>query len=227
MIKSVSDSIADVKYGSQQIAKAYYGDALVLEIDEWVEYEFPNADAYIGGSGGTYGFTSSRSVEDTGATVYNGEGRMLNNNQNDSMKVLVKNETWTTANFILPAEWNNVQLKRFRTKGSAISGTVLPSWVNVYVSPIAESIDNSNQFVRAKNLGSSTNPAISDAYSVSTDNFDSDFDPTMKCKTLRIRFMRSGASSSRSTLRSGNFYFTFLIKKSELAAWKSNYNVST
>ena len=224
MIYSGSSSIGDVKYGSQQIGKAYYGSDLVWNKSNWVEYEFPNNNAYFNGPGGMYGFTSARAIEDTGATVYAGEARMLNNVQSDCMRVSTLGDQWITVDFTIPDDWNDARLTSFRTDGTAISNTVLPSWINVYVSPASEQIGDSGQFVRVKQLGSSTNPPISDVYSVS--DFASGFNPATICKTLRIRFMHSSTSTTRKTVRSGNFYFKFLIKKNALTTWATNYNVA-
>ena len=218
-------------YNESEITSASYNPSLLSSLkyngvevlDGWVEYEFPNENAYLNGPGGMYGFTSSRSLEDTGGTVFHGEGRMLNNTQSDCMRASTLGNKWVTANFVLPDDWGDARLASFRTDGTAVSSTILPSWINVYVSPIPEQISSSKQIVRAKQLSSSTTPPISDSYFV--DNFSSDFNPKSTCKTIRFRFLHGSTSSTRKTLRSGNFYIKFLIKKSALKTWANNYNV--
>ena len=46
MIKFGNFSVGNVKFGSQQVTKVYYGSDLVWE-DPWVEYTFPNENAIM------------------------------------------------------------------------------------------------------------------------------------------------------------------------------------
>ena len=62
MINFGNFSVGNVKFGSQQVTKVYYGSDLVWE-DPWVEYTFPTENAKMQ-EGSALGFNATANASD-------------------------------------------------------------------------------------------------------------------------------------------------------------------
>lgn len=206
MIYSGDSPISDVKYGSQQMDKVYHGSDLVWERDKWVEYVFPNDDAFVS-SEENYGLTVA---EDYGFTVSlhknSGEGLYgsvtlgFNNDDSNSPKITGTHSGYSQYyHIVLPAQFQNAIFCNIKCHNFSYS--------DAYVTAGSDNdFNNANNWTR---YGSTP----------FSDWFASDFNA--RCKRINIKTFSSGASYYM-----GSFHLKFKIRQSDLQAWKNQYNVS-
>lgn len=225
MIKSGSSSIADVKFGSQQIAKVYHGSDLVWERDEWVEYTFPNTtngvDIKCSSTTGL-GFIFAAGTDDSShATrcyhMFDDQAWTMQRKSNLGNNGYVYG-IYTYA--VFPPQWGTVLLKTVRVTNLNSSSYYL---YNLYSTPNRTKVidSNDNVIVKTTQTGDLENQIFNFEYSqgssaqTSLDNLES----------AAIRLFATRRSSKISEIDGGNYTLTFLIKKSGLKAWLDAFSL--
>ena len=219
MIQSGSSSIADVKFGSQQIAKVCYGSDLVWEKDVWEEHTFPNSSEYFTSSD-LLGFELQANPKSTTSYLY----QIMDSNVSQNQTQLATLDTASDANngrmgwlgIRFPTEWGTVKIKNFN----------INQWGNIYRYKIFSSTD------RNLELSTSYNPLDGEVkiFEKASSNMSSStyYRPTVNgteqdVAARMLRLAGDQRSTSYNLIYLGNFTLTFLIKKSCYNAWKARY----
>ena len=222
MINLGSTSIADVKFGSQQMSKAYHGADLVWS--NLAQYEFSNSSAYMTGSSGSsaLGFTITDKLP-SGSTRQEGAWNIFANNSRSMFVYMSKNAT-TIVNFVFPDELGDVIL--LDIKGIQVSasgaGYSRAGSVTILTSPLSKAAtdddtNGANGFRVIKTISGSTqyNNFFTNTYGNNVLH-----PPTVK--TLRIKFSSANGGSTPSE----KYKMRLLVNPDNLAAWKAKYNIS-
>lgn len=196
MIILNNSSVADVKYGSQQVDKVYHGSNLVWE--QYVEYVFPNANAYMRNDS-DYGFEVSVTLN-TGYNeiMSNSPACGLNNNDADAPQINNTQKGYTHHyRIVLPTQFQDAIFCNIRWNHS-----------EAYLFKVnAGTINNAAQCFTSTNTNK-------EAWN------ESDFN-IQPCEVVEII-----TSSPSTQYYVGNFYLKFKIPRSKLQAWKRQYGVS-
>ena len=198
MIYSGDSPIADVKYGSQQVDKVYHGSDLVWERDKWVEYVFPNDDAFMS-SEEDYGFEVSIKLNSNTNEISYNLLFGLNNNKTNAPKIVNTHEDWSHVYKIkLPSQFQNaifchIDVYKTTAKRNIVKAGVDENSLTQYctLQPSANGNASSPDF-SASNCG-------------------------MICITT---------VAPDTSYYTGSYFLKFKIRQSDLQAWKNQYNVS-
>ena len=215
MIKYSSQSIVDVKYGSQQVDKVYHGSDLVWERDKWVEFSFPTASKAMSGNN-SCGFGAS------GATIYNSNASYAYYKSFDSPKLstyecFVVAGSSTTPKLVLnfPSEFGGKAIVTSInvTPAGCCSELNYAEGGNIW---LMNSLSNSND--------SSTMTWYS-GFSPKSGNGTATYYPASAAVDLPCTGIVF-ASKSKTAAKYGNIVINFKLPKSKYNAWAKKYNVS-
>lgn len=200
MIILNNSSVADIKYGSQQVDKAYHGSNLVWQQEKWVEYVFPEPNAKMRQTK-DYGFEVSAALNTGyGERMSNSPACGLNNNDADAPQINNTQKGYTHHyRIVLPTQFQNAIFCNIQCNNFTASH------FNVY----AGNYDNFNNYGNWTQCDMRMDGAWN----------ESDFN-VQPCKRIDIK-----TTSSGSSYYMGNFHLKFKIRQSDLQAWKNQYNV--
>lgn len=237
MIYSGDSSIADAKFGSQQLAKIYRGSDLVWENDEWVEFVFPSPGLLMTSLHKPLGFTitddtANNNVPNAYKFFANAKGVYSGLTQRTRYQ-------WTRVNFVLPSELGTVRLKSFKAWRCNLLNEyqVRPGSINLLYSSDAVSASVTHTTTGTESdtdPESLTNGFASIAHAgygnISIDSFYNNTERILasepEVKTIRFCIAAPyWGSSSTKTVAGEKYNFTFKVKKSCLEAWKAAYDL--
>lgn len=215
MIKSGGASIADVKYGSQQITKAYYGSDLVFNKSDLIEYTFPNANAYCTSSN-KLGFNFSGTSD--GYKLMDGDSgsRFYGDAKNTQISYMADKYYGRKFYIRFPVEWDEVAIASF-TIENASNGEYYCIYGSNDRAATSEWLADAGTFqTRILKLVSGSFSAANATHIPEGDN------ATEKIRCLKVAATWDG---SHSNIYFGEYSIKFLIKRSNLKAWLDNYNL--
>lgn len=227
MIYSGDSSIADAKFGSQQLAKIYRGSALVWENNEWVEYTFPNTTrgtsvkcTSVTGDGALgFTFAAGTGTDAHALRCYHmfDDSAWSMQKRND----LGNNDTSGIYVYaVFPSQWEEIQMKSvsvtnlnsnnfrsFRLDSTYDRAKVMDSNGNIIISKTAAGGLETNILAGDYHIGNSAQRTLNSVNAVA------------------IRMFSVVRSSSTGEMFGGNYTLTFMIQKSKLKAWLNAFNL--
>ena len=249
MIRSVSDSIADVKFGSQQIAKAYYGSDLVWEKDdEFIILQIGTSHAddpngiLLGGNDGLIPYpTTSNDVK----SVYAADGFQIESGTTPS--------PYANVNYTLIHSFDGA----VNDNGAYLSAKTSLTALTVYVAfPFAVDLLALSFYQRNTSSNTSKRPTTLNIYSLSDGQAAGENDANYaacfvngtltnantfsrtfgnlqnntgvgKLKLVFDNFRKStSGGDDASYLAVGEIKMTVKVKKRDYLAWKSEYGLT-
>lgn len=237
MICKNGASVADAKYGSQQLARIYHGSDLIWENDEWVTFEFPSPGLLMTYLHKPLGFTITDNTDGKVPSAYK-----FFSNANNVYSGLTKRSTgqWTRINFVLPDELGEVRLLNFKAhRCTLLYGSHMhPDAVNLLYAPDAlsasvsnsptadEMLDGENGFVSFASAAVAANGNTNAIDAFFSNTYGSNLSPAPVVKTLRFCVRAPyWSTGGQKTVAGEKYNFKFLVRKSCLEAWEAAYDL--
>lgn len=198
-------SISDVKYGSHQVDKVYHSSDLVWQRDKWVEYVFPNDDAFVS-SEENYGFEVNLKLNSNTNEISYNLLFGLNNNKTNAPKIVNTHEDWSHVYKIkLPSQFQNaifchIDVYKTTAKRNIVKAGVDENSLTQYCT-----LQPSADYLQTSINNSASSPDFS----------------ASNCGLIYITTYASDTS-----YYTGSYFLKFKIRQSDLQAWKNQYNVS-
>ena len=212
MIMLNNSSVADVKYGSQQVDKVYYGSDLVWERDPWVTFSFPTASIGMTGNN-SYGFSAS------GAPVY----------QSDEDYTHYKSFDLTTWYCFVVTVYTTLP-RLILTFPSEFGGEAIVTSVNVApaggYSGLSYAENGKIYLITSGHTPSDSSAWVEySGFSPKDGNGTATYFPVPEVVDLPCTGI-AFTSQSETAVKYGNIVINFKLPKSKYNAWAKKYGVS-
>ena len=219
MINFGNFSVGNVKFGSQQVTKVYYGSDLVWE-DPWVEYTFPTENARMQ-EGSGLGFSATANASDGDSSMIAGTSYFMFDRARLTKATYTAkgSDNGASLRLVFPAVLGLVKIQKITLYGTR-------QCTRFCICGGKNSTDASKNELSKGDMDIFLNRT--DVYNTSDPIQKREFNIASPLNGKGINTIRVFGTkpSDSDTIYLGDVFFTFLVRKSKLATWKAMYNIS-